>query len=60
MFFLKEKGNGYYVNPETEEISSLLEEELVVLEPPTAVSKQRTFGFQFPQNISSVLRDNFT
>ena len=57
--FLKEKANGFYVNPETEEIASVLEEELVVLEPPTAVNKQRTFGFQFPDNISSILRDYF-
>ena len=35
---------GFYVNPETEEIASIMELELVVLEPPKAVSKQHTWG----------------
>ena len=61
MSFLKgKKANGFYVSPETDEISFVLEEELVVLEPPPAVPKQRTFAFQFPQNFSSILKDDFT
>ena len=54
MSFLKgKKANGFYVSPETDEIS-------FVLEPLTAVPKQRIFAFQFPQNFSSILKDDFT
>ena len=35
-------------------------QELLVLEPPKAVSKQRTYGFQFPDNVSCILRDYFS
>ena len=58
--FLKEKDGGFYVHPEREEIASVMEEELLVLEPPKAVSKQRTYGFQFPQNVYSIIRDYFS
>lgn len=59
MSFLNEKAKGFYVNPETEENASVMEQELVVLEPPTAVSKQRTYGFQFPEIVSSILKRLF-
>ena len=58
--FLKQKEKGFYINPETEEISSVLTEELVVLEAPKAVSKSRTFGFQFPEDIHQIVTNHFS
>lgn len=54
--FLKEKSDGFYIMPEIEEVSyPHHRDEIVVLESPEQVYRNRVYGFSFPSTIKTIL-----
>ena len=54
MSFLKEKSDGFYIGlmPEIEEVSyPHHRDEIVVLESPEQVCRNRVYGFSFPSHL---------
>ena len=59
--FLKEKQTGFYVMPDTEDLSySVKRNEVVVLEAPDHVCEQRTYGFMFNKNVKEAIQAYFS
>ena len=60
MSFLKEKQAGLYVMPDTEDLSyPVKREEVVVLEAPSYVCENRTYGFRFNNSSKAAIEAYF-
>ena len=58
--FVKEKSTGFFFFPDQEDVSyPVLRSEVVVLDPPKPILRNRLAGFQFPSDIIMSIRSYF-